>query len=220
MADLSANFATPTDLSSVLEAVTAHAVEFIDEVHLADVLLVDEDQYRSVAPTEDLATELDTLQLDIGEGPCLSAAGGEAMIVSSDLTAEPRWPRFAAAARQRGIYSIMSFQLYTFPAQVRGGTGGRGALNLFSRNPYQFTNEEQAVGAMLATQAATALIAANRQKQFESALASRDILGQAKGILMERFKIDAVRAFNLMAKYSQETNTKVRILAQHIVDSA
>jgi hypothetical protein len=92
------------------------------------------------------------------------------MIVSSNLTAEPRcWPHFVEATRQRGVHCIMSFQLYTFPAQPRGGTGDRGALNLFSRNRYQFTAEEQAIGAMSATHAATALIAAARGTQFESA---------------------------------------------------
>jgi AmiR/NasT family two-component response regulator len=72
---------------------------------------------------------------------------------------------------------------------------------------------------MLATHAATALIAADRQTQFESALASRDAIGQAKGILMERFRLDAVRAFSLMTKLSQDTNTPVRIIAQRVVDT-
>jgi AmiR/NasT family two-component response regulator len=79
--------------------------------------------------------------------------------------------------------------------------------------------EEQAIAAMLATHAATALLAADRQTQFESALASRDVIGQAKGMLMERFKIDAVRAFALMTQLSQDNNVKLRTIAQQIVET-
>lgn len=219
MAELSGSFATATDVTAVLDTVTAHAVELIDAVDFADVLLVDEGRYRSMAPTAELATTLDSIQLDLQEGPCLSAAVEDTVIISSDLTSEQRWPRFAARAAQTGVQSMMSFHLYTYPAKVPGGAGGRGALNLFSHNRYEFTVEEQAVGAMLATHAATALIAADRQTQFESALASRDLIGQAKGILMERFNIDAVRAFGLMTEYSQNANTPVRVVAQLIVDT-
>lgn len=219
MADLAANFATPTDIKTVLETVTVRAVEFISGVDFADVLLIDEQQYRSVAPTAALAIELDALQLDLDEGPCLTAAAREATAVCSNLASEPRWPRFAAAAVQAGVQSMMSFQLYTYQHNGRGGTGGRGALNLFGRRRYEFSVEDQAIGAMLATHAAGALIAVDRQKQFKSALASRDLIGQAKGILMERFKVDAVRAFSLMTKFSQDTNTPVRTIAKRIVEA-
>ena len=220
MVDLVANFATPTDPMAILETVTTSAVELIREVDFADVLLVDERCYRSVAPTAPLAVELDAIQQELHEGPCLAAVVEDATVVCSDLTSERRWPRFAAAAVQAGIHSMMSFQLYTYPKKARDGAGGRGALNLFSHNRYDFTFEDRAIGAMLATHAATALIAADRQIQFESALASRDLLGQAKGIMMERFNVDATRAFSLMTKLSQLSNTPVRVVAQHIVDTA
>jgi AmiR/NasT family two-component response regulator len=72
---------------------------------------------------------------------------------------------------------------------------------------------------MLATYAATALISVDRQTQFESALAGRDLIGQAKGILMERFHIDAERAFDMMKALSQDSNTRLRVIAKQIVDS-
>lgn len=219
MAELAANFAAPTELTGILESVTAHAVGLIGQVDIADVLLIDGHQYQSMAPTAALAVELDTLQIDLREGPCLTAAAEDETVVYSDLTSEPRWPRFAAAAVQAGIHSMMSFHLYTHPTKTHGGAGGRGALNLFSHNRYEFSIEERVIGAMLATHAASALIAADRQTQFESALASRDHIGQAKGILMERFKIDAVHAFTLITKFSQDNNMPVRIVAQRIVDT-
>ncbi len=218
MADLVANFEAPVGITSILETVTALAVELIEAVDVADVLLIDGDRYRSLAPTAELAAQLDAVQLDSGQGPCLDAASNELTVLCADLTAEPRWAAFAAAAVQAGIHSVMSFQLYSQPVS-REGVAARGALNLFSHNVVHFSVEDQAIAAMLATHAATALIAADRNAQFESALASRDLIGQAKGILMERFKVDAVHAFGLLTKLSQETNTRLRIIAQRIVET-
>jgi GAF domain-containing protein len=219
MAKLVADFATPTNLPEILKTVTTGAVALIHRIDFADVLLVDEQQFRSMAETETLAIDLDSVQLDLQEGPCLSAATRDATVVCPDLTAEQRWPDFAAAAVQAGVHSMMSFQLYSYPAKTHGGTGGRGALNLYGRKRHEFTFEDRALGAMLATHAAAALLAADRQTQFESALASRDTIGQAKGILMERFHVDALRAFGLMTKLSQDSNTPVRVVAKRIVDT-
>lgn len=219
MAELAANFATHTELAPILQAVTAQAVRLIGEVDFADILLIDELGHRSLAPTAPITVELDTVQVDLQEGPCMQAANSEALVYCADLASEPRWPRFAAAATATGIASMMSFHLYTHSGKTRRGISGSGALNLFSRTTGPFSLADQAIGAMLATHAATALIAANRQLQFESALSSRDVLGQAKGILMERFKVDAVRAFHLMTKLSQDTNTPVREIAQRIIDN-
>jgi AmiR/NasT family two-component response regulator len=104
----------------------------------------------------------------------------------------------------------MAFQLYTHKARV-------GTLNLFAIKPDVFTLEKEAVGAMLATHAATALIADDERLQFQSALASRDIIGQAKGMIMERFDVDAVRAFELLAKLSQNSNVRLAVIAEEIV---
>jgi hypothetical protein len=105
---------------------------------------------------------------------------------------------------------MLSFQLYTHNAR-------QGALNLFGSKPDVFTPEVKAVGAMLATHAATALIADDVRLQFQSGLASRDIIGQAKGMIMERFNVDAVRAFELLTRLSQNSNTRLAKVAEEIV---
>ncbi|MDT5012235.1 MAG: hypothetical protein QOH57_3852 [Mycobacterium sp.] len=92
-----------------------------------------------------------------------------------------------------------------------------GALNLFGTKPEVFTIENEAVAAMLATHAATALIADDKRLQFQSALASRDIIGQAKGMIMERFNVDAVRAFELLRSFSQNSNTRLALVAEEVV---
>ncbi len=178
----------------------------------ADVLLISPpcEPFLSVAATSQLAVDVDRMQERFGEGPCLDAAAGDAMVLCNDLRDDPRWPRFAEAAVAAGVHSTMSFQLYTHDKRM-------GALNLFGNEPQAFTAQSQAVGAMFATHAAVALITNDERLQFKSALASRDIIGQAKGMIMERFDVDAVRAFELLTKLSQNTNRRVAEIAEELV---
>jgi transcriptional regulator with GAF, ATPase, and Fis domain len=211
MQELTERFAHPTDIDATLRGVTVSAVDLIDDVESADVLLVaGPDLFKSIAATSQLAVEMDDFQKRFREGPCLDAAIGNPMVLCNDLREDSRWPSFAKAAVAAGVHSLMSFQLYTHNARM-------GALNLFGLEPDTFTAENEAVGAMLATHAATALIADDKQLQFQSALASRDVIGQAKGMIMERFDVDAVRAFELLRSLSQNSNTPLAVVAEEIV---
>jgi transcriptional regulator with GAF, ATPase, and Fis domain len=211
MTELTKHFARPTEIDDTLRGVTTSAVDLIDGVESADVLLVaGPDLFKSVAATSQLAIDIDDFQKSLREGPCLDAAIGNSMIMCNDLRRDSRWPNFAAAAVSAGVHSLMSFQLYTHNARM-------GALNLFGIEPDVFTLEMEAVGAMLATHAATALIADDERLQFQSALASRDTIGQAKGMIMERFGLDAVRAFELLKSLSQDSNTRLALVAEELV---
>lgn len=214
MAELADNF--PLDKADgpyeTLERVTAAAVELIRGIDHADVLLIEADRFESVAATDAVAKELDDVQQRLQQGPCVQAALADPLIRCTDLRADSRWPGFASAATELGVHSMLSFQLYS-------NQHGVGALNLLGREPRTFTQEAEAVGAMLATHAALALAAANTQQQFTSALASRDRIGQAKGILMERFNVDAIRAFDLLIKLSQGTNTPVREISERVINA-
>ena len=216
MTDLTHRFAHPTNVDDILLGITTAAVSLIDGVESSDVLLIEHsEEFRSAATTSALAADLDGIQYRHGEGPCIDAAVGETMALSNDLRNDDRWPRFASAAVEAGVHSVLSFQLYTHQRQP----GCRAALNLFSTRPGAFDSDAQAIGAMLATHAAIVLIAQDREAQFQSALASRDAIGQAKGMIMERFQVDAVRAFELLKKLSQDTNTRLVDVAAQIVAS-
>lgn len=212
MAELADNF--PLESADgpheTLEKVTAAAVELIRGIDHADVLLIDDGRFESIGATDSIAEELDDVQQRLQQGPCVQAALADPLIRCTDLRSDPRWPEFAAQAIKLGIYSMLSFQLYTHRS-------GAGALNLLGGEPHTFTQEAEALAAMLATHAALALSAVNTRQQFASALASRDHIGQAKGILMERFDIDAVMAFEILTKLSQDSNIPVREVAELVI---
>ena len=211
MAELVHNFPLAgAAVEETLASVTTAAVELIHGIDHADILLVDQERYDSLASTDPVANQLDALQQRLQQGPCLQAAMADPLIRCTDLRNEPRFPEFAAEATNLGIYSMLSFQLYTH-------SGGAGALNLLGRTPRALSPEAEALGAMLATHAALALAAVNTQHQFASALASRDHIGQAKGILMERFDFTAVKAFEVLRKLSQDTNVPLRDLAERVI---
>ena len=212
MESLTRDFAdTDEDIGAIIARLTSAAVSLINGVDYADVMLIQDGSFESVAPTDPLITELDAVQMQSGQGPCLEAAVDTSIVRCSDIENDKRWPTFTAAALAAGVHATLSFQLYT-------NRGGAGALNLFSRRSHSVDPEGEAIGAMLATHAATAMMSVKSGHQFRSALASRDVIGQAKGILMNRFTIDAVRAFELIVKQSQDTNIPVREIAQQIID--
>lgn len=135
----------------------------------------------------------------------------EHTVLVDDMDHEPRWPEFAPKAAELGVKSMLIFRLYN--------TGNTlGALNLHSLHTQAFDETSISVGSTLATHAAIAVIAAVREEQFRAAVASRDVIGQAKGILMERFSVDADRAFALLRKLSQDRNQPLHEIARKLTD--
>ena len=211
MTELTEGHGDDTALERSLTAVTTGAVDLIDGVDFADVMVLDYGRVRSVT-TVPLLVELDALQVELQEGPCLAAAVGGAMVRCTDLREEPRWPRYAAAAVAAGVHSMLSFRLDT-------RHHGSGALNMFGLDPRVVDPAAEAIGTLLATLATVALMVDESQEQFASALASRDVIGQAKGMLMGHFKTDAARAFEMLKKMSQTSNVPVRTIARQVIDT-
>jgi hypothetical protein len=157
--------------------------------------------------TSDLPQQVDDLQTLTGQGPCLDAAFEEQTVRVPDMTKEERWPEFAAKAAEIGAMSMLSFQLYVERDNL-------GALNLYSRHANAFTDESEHVGLLFASHAAIAFADAQKVQNLEVALRSRDVIGQAKGILMERFKISGDQAFMMLVTASHNTNRKVNEIAE------
>jgi GAF domain-containing protein len=213
MAELARELAVPRELEQVLADVTAAAVELIPGADLAGVLMVRRGgEFDSVADTDGLAARLDHLQHDFGEGPCAQAALEETIVRSDDLRSETRWPRYAPAAVELGVLSSLSFKLYTTDRTA-------GALNLFGHKANMWDTEAETIGSVFAAHAASAIVAGRHEQQMQSALSTRDRIGQAKGIIMERYGVDDVRAFDLLRRLSQESQTKLIEVAQRVIDT-
>ena len=131
---------------------------------------------------------------------------------TEDFRTEKRWPQYSAAAVELGVLSGLSFKLYT-------GDRTAGALNLFAFKPNAFDAEAETIGAVLAAHAAAAILASRQSEQLESALSTRDRIGQAKGIIMERYGVDDVRAFEMLRRLSQDSNTRLADVAQRVIDT-
>lgn len=156
---------------------------------------------------------LDEVQQRHQDGPCLSAAWEHHSVRIDDLDTEQRWPKFSRdAITQTPIRSILSFELSV-------NTDSLIALNFYAEKVRAFDEESVDLGLMFAAHAALAWTMLRRDEQFRSGLASRDIIGQAKGVIMERFDIDAVQAFDLLRRLSQSSNTKLAVVAQQIVNT-
>lgn len=211
MAQLAREFAVPADVDEVLRRVTEAAVELIPGADCADVLVVGgRRRFESKAATSALPAELAAVQVALGEGPCLDAATRDMTVRADDLREETRWPRYARAAVEAGVLSMLTVHLYSQRSTL-------GALNLYSFRTAGFDRADEATAEMLGTHAALASATASAHRQMTSALASCDVIGQAKGMLMERFHIDAVHAFELLRRLSQERNIAVVRIAEELV---
>jgi hypothetical protein len=200
------------DMEQTLGQIVAAAVDTIPSVDAASISITEHGQIETRHPTTDIISKLDQTQSELHEGPCISAIEDppdNGIIVAGDLAGDDadRWPRFAPYAVGAGYLALLSTTLDT-------GNGARGALNLYSAEPHAFTDRCATLAGLFGAQAALLLYGAEHAASLQKALDSRDLIGQAKGILMERFRIDEDAAFEMLVKSSQETNMKLTKVAQ------
>jgi GAF domain-containing protein len=157
-----------------------------------------------------LPLRVDAAQEETGQGPCLDAVFEQQTVRVSDLRRERRWPLFTARAADAGAGSMLSFQLY-----VEGDN--LGALNLYAYEPDAFTDESEHVGLLFAAHAAVAFAGAQKQDHLLRAMTTRGIIGQAMGILMERYHLTGDRAFQLLVRVSQHNNRKLPDIAEELI---
>ncbi|UXA15474.1 GAF and ANTAR domain-containing protein [Mycobacterium sp. SMC-8] len=200
-----------SDVESVLRELNTVTVESVPGAQYGCITVVG-DKIESVGPTHPYPVLLDDVQRETGEGPCLSAAWEHHTISIENLDVDDRWPQYRDAAILRTpVRSVLSFRLFS--------EGGKlAALNLYAEPTHAFDEESVEIGLIYAAHTTVAWNMMRRQQQFRSALASRDVIGQAKGILMERFDINAMAAFDLLRKISQESNIRLAEVAERLVN--
>jgi GAF domain-containing protein len=205
-------------LGETLEQVVELSVNTIDGCDFAGVYLMDGDRVIMAISTDPLVIRLDELHIQTGEGPCLDAVALGSPVYADDLSDDERWPRFGPEATALGVRS-----LYGIPLPLNGTLG---ALNLYARYPRAFGVIDRGKAVLLAAMADLAISSAQtheneerRNTALHAALASREIIGQAQGILMERERLNSNQAFDVLRRASQHLNLKLRDVAQCLVDT-
>jgi GAF domain-containing protein len=203
------DMATPADLDRTLDLVLLAAQQAF-RCDAVGILLVREGKVVTAAVTDPAVRRADDLQMESGEGPCLEAITHRRHFISDDLRMDPRWRCWGPQAAQLGWRSILSVGLV-------GGDRPFGALNLYSRQTGYFSPEDLGVGEIFSAQAAVAVAGARERDSLLQAVATRLLIGQAQGILMERYQIDADQAFTVLRRYSSHSNRKLRLVAEDVV---
>lgn len=204
---------THGDVESTLQAITASAVRTVPHADECGVsYVIGRRRIESRASSSDLPRVLDTLQEERRQGPCLDAVWGHEVVRVDDMASDDRWPEFARQAAALGVGSMMCFQLFVVGDQL-------GALNLYSRRANAFDEESLDIGMVFAGHAAVALAGAEHEASLRTGMTNRDVIGQAKGILMERHKLTAQQAFGVLARVSQELNRKLFDIAGELADT-
>ena len=197
-------------VEDTLRAIAEAAVGTVPGADYASLLVVERRRVvHTRAATDDLAVKVDRAQHETGEGPCLDSVYEQRTVRLPDMAREQRWPKFTRRAAGLGVYSMLSFQLFVQAENL-------GALNLFAARPDAFDDDSEHIGLLFASHAAVAMSGAQQLADMDRAVAARDVIGQAKGILMERYKVNPDEAFLLLARASQQSNIKLVELARKL----
>jgi hypothetical protein len=199
------------DLDRLLSEIVAAALK---TVPVADAAGISTTTPGEITPR----TELDALQGELAEGPGMTAVHeppADGTVVVADLAGQDasRWPRFAPRAVDAGYRSMLSCDLST-PGEMRA------ALNLYAAGPDAFDADSRLTAALFGAQAAVLLHGCEEARSLQRAVDSRDLIGQAKGVLIERFRVDGAGAFEMLVQSSQDTNMKLVDVAHWLLGEA
>jgi GAF domain-containing protein len=202
-----------TGVEQTVEGVLQFALHAVDCTHAGVVLARHGCLSGTAAVTDPVVEQVDQLQLEHGEGPAVTAVtGGADCVYVADTRVDQRWPAWSPKAAALGLRSVLALRLHASGITL-------GVLELFHTEPAGFDTDDDAVAHILARHASIAVAVAREQASLRRAVDARKLVGQAQGILMERFSVDADRAFAILRRYSQDNNFKLRDVAQRLIDT-
>ena len=203
-----------SDLEATLHTIAQVALTSLPEIDHVGVSLAHRDgRVETKAYTDDLVLELDRLQYSFNEGPCLHALTTAAVVRVENARHEQRWPKFIPEAVKLGLRAQLGLRLYADHHTL-------GGLNLYSVSHDTIDDDTVERAELFATHAALALGRARREEQLNTALTTRHVIGQAVGIVMERFSITEPRAFEYLTRVSSTSEKKLRDVAKALVDQS
>ncbi|MFY9930244.1 MAG: GAF and ANTAR domain-containing protein [Streptosporangiaceae bacterium] len=199
-------------LEPTLDAIITNAAATHPAADDAGVILLVRGKLVPQATTGRPPQILDLWQQETGEGPCVEAASKQTVICISDTGDDARWPGFCAEAQACGVRAMLCAPLWVDEECM-------GTLTLFSQQAAAFGAPDIKLIELFAALAALSLAEAQRTGNLREAMVNRDLIGQAKGILMERYKIDGETAFGMLARASQDLNLKLAAIARHLTET-
>jgi hypothetical protein len=214
--ELAARLHSSEDYEDTFARITSTAAEAIEGCDAASISTVDAAGPVSHGVTDELARRGDVIQYEEGEGPCLDAAMQERCNYTPDLSESERWPASSRRLHDIGVRSMFACRLAldANPTQTLGG------MNLYSRTTDGFSEDGQLLAILLASLGAVAIDASRQRADLRAALESRQVIGEAIGILRAQGNVNSEQAFEMLSKASQRLNVKLRDLARQIADGS
>jgi GAF domain-containing protein len=211
LASIAESLLAEPDFPHTAEQVVTFARETL-AIDYAGITQVEDDRICTLVASDPLVEKADQLQLELDDGPCRDTAWQQQTLLVDDIRSDTRWPKWAAQVSALGFASLLAVQL---------GMRGRqfAALNLYCAGPRRFDTDEVAFAHLFGRHAAVALMAAQQEQTLSEAVDARTLIGQAQGILMERFGLGPDKAFGVLRRYSQDYNIKLRKVAEDLVRS-
>jgi GAF domain-containing protein len=198
------------DHEHTLELVVTYACQALTCDQAGLLLAHGQGRLESAAATGTTASKADQLQAEYGEGPGLWAMQHHSTVLVHDLGKDPRWSQWAPMAAELGVRCVVSVRLFNMSRTL-------GALNLYASEPGAFDEDDAAVAEIFAMHASVAVATVGQEAGLRTAIDARHLVGQAQGILMERYGLDADRAFAVLRRLSRNSNTKLRDVASRLI---
>lgn len=198
-------------VAETVEAVVQFALQ-AEACSYAGVMLTLRGSREIAAVTDPLVAEIYQLQSDVGEGPVLTALSEGIAVHVPEVKTETRWPAWTERMMQYRVGSALHVPMWASEQLI-------GVLSLFNTEPNAFTADDEAIAYILARHASVAVASARDDETMATAVDARKLVGQAMGILMERFDLDESGAFEILKRYSQQHNIKLRDVAQELIDT-
>ncbi|HET6743157.1 MAG TPA: GAF and ANTAR domain-containing protein [Kribbella sp.] len=199
-------------LEETVDAVVDFAIQALHCEYAGVALRATGGRPEIPAVTDPVVAEIYTFQLAGADGPLVQCMEQRAEVDIPDVATEARWPEWARRVLDLGVHSVLDVPLWT-------STGAVGVLGLYSKRPVAFGPDERAIASILARHVAVAVATARREEHLMVAVDARKLVGQAMGILMERYNLDGDQSFQVLRRYSQDTNTKLHEVARALIES-
>lgn len=205
---------SPRTLDETLNAIVAAAQDAVPGMNHVGISLSHRDgKIETLAGTDKLVWDLDSVQYGLNEGPCVSSVKEDPVVVVEHARQDQRWPNYMPRAVEAGLRAQLALRLYTDKETL-------GGINLYSTEEETISSDTVQMAELFATHAAIALDRARYEHQLNDALASRKAIGQAIGLIMQRYQIDEDRAFHFLVRASSTSNVKLRVIAEEVISTA